>query len=1065
MVQCVACKEENPPKFRLCGYCGAPLPQAAPAAPPREVRKTVTLIFCDLKGSTALGEVLDAEALHEVKERYFAAMAAEITRHAGKIEKYIGDAIMAVFGLPRAHEDDALRAVRAAQGMQQALAQLNVELQARYGVSLANRTGVNTGQVVANDDPTADQKLATGDAVNVCARLEQAAPENQIYLGEVTYRLVRDAVEAEPVEPLELKGKAQRVPAYRLVSARGLEGLARRHDKPIVGRDEELAALRGVYADVVSQRRPRLVTVVGDAGAGKTRLVREVMDHVAQGGQVIAGRCLPYGHGITFWPLLMMIRGAAHILDADSPDEAVAKLRLCVGDDEVADRLAGAAGLATGSYPLHEINWAARKFMERLAADGPVVALFDDVHWAETALLELAAHVLDTAEAPILLLATARHDFFEQRPDWSTQERAQRIVLKPLSDEASARVVANLFGTTDLPGDVLARIVSAAGGNPLYAEQMLSMLLDNGALRREDGRWVRVQPSTDIEVPPTIQALLEARLDQLGRPERSVVDPAAVIGVEFAHAAVEQLLPEPLRPAMPDHLRSLQSKQFVHAAPRPDGDLFYRFHHHLVRETVYNGLLKRVRAQLHVAFVRWADQVNADRDRALEFEEILGYHLEQAHRYLRELGPLDEPGRAIGGDAAQRLSSAGRRAAGRGDMHAAANLLRRAVGLLDADDLRRMALLPELAETLTALGDFAGAKSAIDEALTGAERTGDRRLHASSRLTAMFVRLYSGEQHSDWSDEALHVAHELIPVLEGEGADAELATAWRLVVLVHGIAGRFSQVGEAVERSIVHARRVGNDRLVARNSVAFANMALYGPLPAPEAIARCESLIAEGIADLQCECIVLCMLAQLRAMDGSLDTARELCRRARAQLRDLGQGIFAASTGIDLARVELLGGNPASVEREIRADYEFLAEKKETYLLSTMAALLARLVRDQGRDAEALALTQAAEAASADDDPEAQALWRMVRAPLVARAGDAAQAVSMASNAVDHARSTEAPVLLADALVELGAVLLFAGQQAASEPALAEARALYEAKGNRAGVARCDEIKESGTTR
>jgi ATP/maltotriose-dependent transcriptional regulator MalT len=329
----------------------------------------------------------------------------------------------------------------------------------------------------------------------------------------------------------------------------------------------------------------------------------------------------------------------------------------------------------------------------------------------------------------------------------------------------------------------------------------------------------------------------------------------------------------------------------------------------------------------------------------------------------------------------------------------------------------------------------------------------------------MFVRLYSGEQHSDWSDEALHVAHELIPVLEGEGADAELATAWRLVVLVHGIAGRFSQVGEAVERSIVHARRVGNDRLVARNSVAFANMALYGPLPAPEAIARCESLIAEGIADLQCECIVLCMLAQLRAMDGSLDTARELCRRARAQLRDLGQGIFAASTGIDLARVELLGGNPASVEREIRADYEFLAEKKETYLLSTMAALLARLVRDQGRDAEALALTQAAEAASADDDPEAQALWRMVRAPLVARAGDAAQAVSMASNAVDHARSTEAPVLLADALVELGAVLLFAGQQAASEPALAEARALYEAKGNRAGVARCDEIKESGTTR
>jgi tetratricopeptide (TPR) repeat protein len=969
---------------------------------------------------------------------------------------------MAVFGLPRAHEDDALRAVRAAQGMQQALAQLNVELQARYGVSLANRTGVNTGQVVANDDPTADQKLATGDAVNVCARLEQAAPENQIYLGEVTYRLVRDAVEAEPVEPLELKGKAQRVPAYRLVSARGLEGLARRHDKPIVGRDEELAALRGVYADVVSQRRPRLVTVVGDAGAGKTRLVREVMDHVAQGGQVIAGRCLPYGHGITFWPLLMMIRGAAHILDADSPDEAVAKLRLCVGDDEVADRLAGATGLATGSYPLHEINWAARKFMERLAADGPVVALFDDIHWAETALLELAAHVLDTAEAPILLLATARHDFFEQRPDWSTQERAQRIVLNPLSDEASARVVANLFGTTDLPGDVLARIVSAAGGNPLYAEQMLSMLMDSGALRLDGGRWVREQPSTNIEVPPTIQALLEARLDQLGRPERSVVDPAAVIGVEFAHAAVEHLLPEPLRPAMPDHLRSLQSKQFVHATPRPDGDLFYRFHHHLVRETVYNGLLKRVRAQLHVAFVRWADQVNADRDRALEFEEILGYHLEQAHRYLRELGPLDEPGRAIGGDAAQRLSSAGRRAAGRGDMHAAANLLRRSVGLLDADDPRRMALLPELAETLTALGDFAGAKTAIDEALTGAERTGDRQLQASSRLTAMFVRLYSGEQHSAWSDDALHVAHELIPVLEGEGADAELATAWRLVVLVHGIAGRYGEATDAVEKSILHARRAGNDRMVARNSVAYANNATYGPLHAVEAIAQCERLVAEGISDRQCECIVMCLLAQLKAMRGELQTARELYRHARALLRDLGQGVFAASTGIDLARVELHDGDLALAEREVRADQDFLAEKGETYLLSTMAALLARIVRDQGRDDEALALSQVAEGASADDDLEAQALWRMVRAPVIARTGRHGEAKEMAEAGVAFARRTEAPLLLADALAELSEVQRLAGGSSEADAAAAEALALYEAKGDAVCGAR---IKAAGTTR
>ena len=1055
MVQCVACKEDNPPKFRLCGYCGAPLPQAAPAPPLREVRKTVTIVFCDLKGSTALGEVLDAEALHEVKERYFSAMAAEIQRHDGKIEKYIGDAIMAVFGLPRAHEDDALRAVRATAGMQAALATLNGDLQQRYGITLANRTGVNTGSVVANDDPTADQKLATGDAVNVAARLEQAAPENEVYLGEVTYRLVRDAVEVAPVEPLELKGKTQRVPAWRLVSARGIDGLSRRHDRPIVGRDVELATLRDVFQQVSETRTARLVTVVGDAGAGKTRLVREVMVRIAVGARVVTGRCLPYGHGITFWPLLMMIRHAANILDADSPEEAVEKLRAQVGDDEVADRLAGAAGLSAATYPLHEINWAARKFLERLAADGPVVALVDDIHWAETALLELITHVLETASsAPILLLATARHDLFEKLPDWSVGESAHRIVLQPLSDEASAQVVANFFGATDLPADVVARIVGAAGGNPLYAEQMLSMLLDNGALRREDGRWVRVQPTSEIDIPPTIQALLEARLDQLGRAERGVVDPASVVGVEFPQSAVEHLLPDALRPTMVDHLRALEHKQFVHSGARPDGDLFYRFHHHLVRETVYNGLLKRVRAQLHMAFVEWADRVNADRDRALEFEEILGYHLEQAYRYLRELGPLDAKGVAVGAEGSKRLTSAGRRAAARGDMNAATNLLRRAVALLGPEDPRRPVLLPELAETLTAVADFAGANAALDEALTAAERTGDHRLHATSRITAMFVRLYSGEQQSDWSDEALRVAHELIPVLESEAADAELATAWRLVVLVHGIAGRFSLATEAVERSIEHARRAGNDRKVARNSVAYANNALYGPLPAAQAIAQCERLVADGIADRQCECIVMCLLAQLYAMTGNLLPAREMYRSARALLRDLGQGVFAASTGTDLARVELHGGDLAIAEREVRADYDFLADKHETYLLSTMAALLARIVREQGRDAEAQALCEAAEHASAADDLEAQALWRMVRAPITARAGDVTQAEAWAREAVDFARRTEAPVLQGDALAELAAVLRLAGKTDEAAQAAAEAVALFTAKGNAVAAAR-----------
>ena len=320
----------------MCGYCGAPLP-AAESLPAHEVRKTVTLIFSDLKDSTALGERLDNEALHEVKERYFSAMAAEIKRHGGKIEKYIGDAIMAVFGLPRSHEDDALRAVRAAIGMKAVLNGLNEQLNSRFGVVLANRTGVNTGEVVAVDDPNADQKLATGDAVNVTARLEQAAPANEIYIGEVTYRLVRDAVEVEPVEPLALKGKSQPVAAYRLISAHGQDGNVRRQDTPVVGRDEELAVLQRAWETVVTDRRASLVTVIGDAGVGKSRLVRELLDRVVGRARENPGlrrrrRCCR-SPGVGDWTECQAVSAARDLLGRSTLHATAGPRRSSGGDD------------------------------------------------------------------------------------------------------------------------------------------------------------------------------------------------------------------------------------------------------------------------------------------------------------------------------------------------------------------------------------------------------------------------------------------------------------------------------------------------------------------------------------------------------------------------------------------------------------------------------------------------------------------------------------------------------------------------------------------------------------
>ncbi len=1059
MIACPGCGEENPAKFRLCGYCGVPLTAAPPAAPPaalpiHEVRKTVTLVFCDLKGSTALGERLDPEAVREVMDRYFKAMAAEITRHGGKIEKYIGDAIMAVFGLPRAHEDDALRAVRAAAGMRAALRRVNEDLLLRYGVALANRTGVNTGEVVANDDPGAAQKLATGDAVNVAARLEQAAPENEIYLGETTYRLVRDAVTVESVEALELKGKAERVTAFRLVSAHGLEGSTRRQDTPVVGRDGELAALDAAYHDACSAGAIRLVTVIGDAGVGKSRLVHEVVVRIAAGARVLRGRCLPYGDGITFWPLREMVGGAANILADDAPEQARAKMLGVVGDADVVDRLAAATGLSATPFPLHELYWAARKFLEALAAGGAVVAIIDDIHWAETAFLDLLDHLLDSdTSACVLLLATARHDLLEERPQWGERAGATRLVLKPLTDTASAQVVANLLGSAELPADVVQRIVGAAEGNPLFVEQMLSMLIDNRALRQQDGRWVRGERYADIAVPPTIQALLEARLDRLAREERATVEPASVIGMQFALPAVTALSPEAARAHVGERLATLAHKQFIQPAESTEGDVLYRFHHHLVRETVYGGLLKRSRASMHVDFVRWADRVNAERGRALEFEEILGYHLEQAHRYLRELGPLDEQGLAIGADAARRLTAAARRSFARGDMHAAANLYRRAVALLPGTDANRLALLPELGETLMELGDFDDARKVLDEAAVSAEQAGNQRIRASARIVRMLVRLYSAEP-GDWSSAALQVADESIPLLEREGAHDELANAWRLSGQVHGIAARYLQIVSAIEKSIAHARLAGDARMVARAGLALSTTALYGPTPVPQAIEQCERIIADGLTNRQVEAIVLCTLAHLHAMNAEFETARDLYRRGRAMLRDLGQGVNAASTGLDVGRVEWLAGDLVAAERELRADLEFLAQRGETYFLSTMAAQLSCIVRELGDENRALALSKTAEEAAAEDDTVSQILWRLARAALVARAGNLTEAESLAQRAIELARTTDAPIFLADGLVELALVHGLGGRTEEATRAIDEAIALYAEKGDTVSLGR-----------
>ena len=790
MKVCAACGVENPDIARFCLACGT---QLADARAPQETRKVVTIVFSDLKGSTSLGEALDSEALREVMTRYFDAMSHELERHGGVIEKFIGDAVMAVFGLPRLHEDDALRAVRAAAGMQAALEELNGELQRVYGVQLANRTGVNTGEVVAGD-PASGQRLVTGDAVNVAARLEQAAGEREVLLGELTYRLVRDGVDVEEVEPLTLKGKSEPVPAYRLVGLRDASETETRSGTPLVGRDDELRALGDALDEVAATRSARLVSIVGDAGVGKSRLTAEFLEVAAGRAHALEGRCLPYGEGITFWPVAEAVRSLAGVVNDDDAAGARGKLAALAGaaGDGVTERLASAIGLTDDPFPVEELFWAVRRLLEHLSADRPVVFVVQDVHWAEVTFLELLDHLLQSIdEAPVLIVCPTRPELLEASPDWGSGARATRIVLDPLDAEASKTMIEALLGGGSLDAAVLERVVGAAEGNPLYAEQLLRMLTDEGVLEQRDGDWHAIGDLSEIHVPPTIQALLASRLDALGGDERSVIEPASVVGYVFPEAAVTALTPPDISPRVRTELSSLAHKHLV--SPVEDGDEgAHRFQHIMIRDTAYDGILKRARADLHERFVGWADGVN--RDRGVEFEEILGYHLEQAWKYLSELGPLDEHGRAIGEDGARRLASAGRRAFDRGDVPAAVTLLGRAAALLPEDHPERIRLLPEHGEALLMTGRF-------EEAERCSRRRSPERRSLPPRpparpLVRLLVRLRTGDaegwQRGRRSSER---SRRRSRCSRRKGDEAGLAMAWRLLAWSAGTACRFGGRG------------------------------------------------------------------------------------------------------------------------------------------------------------------------------------------------------------------------------------------------------------------------------
>ncbi len=1047
MPTCLRCGEENAERARFCSACGAPV-EPGPATV--EVRKTVTVVFCDVVNSTRLGELLDPEAHRRVIGQWFEAMRGAIEQHGGTVEKFIGDAVMALFGIPVLHEDDALRAVRAAAQMRGALAELNHELQRTWNLEIAIRTGVNTGEVVAGN-PNTDQVLATGDAVVVARRLEQTAVSGEIRLGEATYQLVKEAVLAEEVGEVQAKGK-RGIVAWRLLTVlQDAETTPVRLDSPLVGRELDLAALQGTLELAQSERSCRLLAVLGPAGIGKSRLTHEFIKAAGEQATVVRGRCLPYGDGITFWPLVEIVKLTAGLTERDSPEQARAKITSLLPATEedaplISDRIAAAIGRGEAVPRTEETFWAVRKLFEALAAERPLVVIFDDLQWAEETFFDLVEYLIGWSTGfPILLCCLARPELLDVRPSWNIPSRNRVVtVLEPLSDSDSERLIRNLVGDVPLQDEALGRISEVAEGNPLFVQELVRMLMD------EDVIGTRAQPGfsrgdlDDLAIPPSINALLTARLDRLPPDERTVIQRASVVGQVFWWGAVAELCIGSVAGDVGSRLQSLVRKDLV----RRERSTFaaedaFRFGHILIRDAAYRAVPKERRADLHERLAGWLERQAAGRTE--ELLEIVGYHLEQAFLYRRELGAIDGRAGDVARRASERLGDAGRRALARGDSHAASSLLRRAIELREPLDPLRAELLMDLARAAMDSGDLARADALLDEALAAAEAHSDRRLEWRIRIDRVWLGVHLGKASLN---DAIEVARESVMVFDEFGDDLGASRAWGVQANVRYVRGEIAEMERVLERALFHAQRAGDRAQTSSTLNAMARAALVGPTPVDEAVTRCEQLAEQSRGDLVLTAAITAFLSYLEAMRGQFEGARTLYGRSHAIFEELGRTVQLASVRMYAGAVELLAGDLAAAEQQLRIGYATLEEMGEKGNLSSHAALLAEVLHLQGRDDEAERYTAISEDMSPADDVLSAVWWRAARAKIWAQLGAVVDAERLAREAVSVAAETDYLNLEADALVSLGHVLGARGRGEEARSALLDAVRLYERKGN-----------------
>jgi ketosteroid isomerase-like protein/tetratricopeptide (TPR) repeat protein len=1035
--RCSACGAELAADARFCDSCGAAV--AAPAAQDSAVaRKVVTIVFADLVGSTSLQERLDAESTRRVMERYYAAMRGPVEAHGGTVVQLLGDGVMCAFGVPHVAEDDALRAVRAAVAMQRAFREFKAE-QGAVVANLGLRIAVNTGEVVVSDE----RPQGIGDPLNVAGRLQQEAREGDVLIGEATRRLVSEQVTLAHFGTFALKGRAEPVPAYRVVSLERPAGAAA---IAFVGREDELRRLTSLFEAAVTGSSARLAAILGSPGLGKSRLLAELARRLEGRATVLTARCDAAG-GATFAPLADALRAFLE-LDTGADIDAVraAVEEVLPADDAERGRIAkGVAALVAGTPASpEETFFVVRRLLAALAATQPVVLALDDLQWAEPLLLDLTEHLVQwSSGVPLLVLVAARPELRDSRSSLAAPGGlvTEVVTLGGLDAGAATRLAANVIGADELPAAIAGRVLAASEGNPLFVGELVRMLVHDGALKREGDRWTTSVALADLEMPPTIQALLAARIERLRPEERTILERAAVVGRHFSRAAVAQLLPREIGD-LDARLESLRRSELI----EPDtgwflGEPALRFHHALIRDAAYRRVLRGTRAGLHERFADW---VVSRVGEAVEHDETIGWHLEQAHQQLRELGPLDARGQELGQRAAKHLAAAGRRALARDDLPVAANLLGRALDRLDVSDPTRAELALDRCESLLAAGNVGPAAAAIAELA--------RFASDSDRMRAWHT-CFAGQLAALTDPQSLRATAEAVAAaaqsLGAAGDTAGEAKAHSVHALALQRLGKVGACEAALDLALAAARRVHDRR---RSNAVLAGVplaALWGPSPVTRASGRCLDVvrvlrITQGAPAV--EAVALRCQAVLEALRGRADAARRMLASSRRMVEELGLTPQLLETDVFSGIIDLLEGDAVAAERSLRGAYDGLREHGLGIDAARAAALLARALFAQGRAAEAEALSRESESL-AGDDLHAAIAWRGARAEALARRGEHAQAVEFARAAVELAAATDALLDHADARSALATALRAAGRNAEADTEERRAIELWEAKG------------------